>query len=197
MAKKKIKKVSVNAMDAIMENIENTVSVDWNGTEIVITKTLSLMDMLSFVDGVVKSCFDDANNSYIPEAMDFAIRCNILERYANFSLPKNLEAKYDIVMQSGAVEMVVERINNAQFNQIVRSIESKVKNIADMNIHMLYRQFNEVLNSFNAMQEKLGSLFAGLDPGDINKLVGAISERGMDEEKLVKAYMEQKSAQAE
>ena len=47
------------------------------------------------------------------------------------------------------------------------------------------------------MQEKLGSLFAGIDPGDINKLVGAISERGMDEEKLVKAYMEQKSAQAE
>lgn len=197
MAKKKIKKISVNAMDEIMKNVENTVSVEWNGIDVLITKTLSLKDMVSFVDGVVKSCFEEATGSYIPEAMDFAIRANILERYANFSLPSNMEAQYDIVMQSGAVEMVVERVNNAQFNQIIRSIEAKVKNIADMNVQMLHKQFNEVLTSFETMQNKFAALFSGIDAGDINKLVGAISEHGMDESKLVKAYMEQKSEKAE
>lgn len=191
MARKKVKRISVNAMDEIMVGCVNTETVNWNGLDVVITKTLSLEDMLAFVDSVVKSCFDQATGAYMPEIKDFAIRSNVMERYANFTLPSKIERQYDVVMRSGAFEMVLNHLNAAQFNELIRAIDDKLKNAADVNIQTVFRQFDEVVDSFNNLQEKIGTLFSGIDSSDIENLMGAISDGGIDEAKVVKAYIDQ------
>ena len=147
--------------------------------------------MLAFVDSVVKSCFDQATGAYMPEIKDFAIRSNVMERYANFTLPSKIERQYDVVMRSGAFEMVLNHLNAAQFNELIRAIDDKLKNAADVNIQTVFRQFDEVVDSFNNLQEKIGTLFSDIDSSDIENLMGAISDGGIDEAKVVKAYIDQ------
>lgn len=191
MAKKKTKRISVNAMDEILKRFENTETVQWNGLDVVITKTLSLEEMIAFADSVVKSCFDQASSTYMPEIKDFAIRSNVMERYANFTLPSKVEHQYDMVMRSGAFEMILNYINHAQFNGLMQAIEAKLQNAAEANVQMVFRKFDDVVTSFEGLQDKVGALFAGVDQADIGKLMSAISEHGVSEEKVVKAYMEQ------
>lgn len=191
MAKKKIKRISVNAMDEILKRFENTETVQWNGLDVVITKTLSLEEMMAFADSVVKSCFDQTSGTYMPEIKDFAIRSNVMERYANFTLPSKVENQYDMVMRSGAFEMILNHVNHAQFNELMRAIEAKLQNSAEANVQMVFRKFDDVVTSFEGLQDKVGALFAGVDQADIGKLMSAISEHGVSEEKVVKAYMEQ------
>lgn len=197
MAKKKIQKISVNAMDEMMKGYQNTEVVEWNGLQVVIKKNLTLEEMLCFANSVIKSCFDQGDGSYLPEVKDFAIRSNIMERYANFTLPGNLEKQYDMVIRSGAVEMIMNHINFAQFSELMKAIDAKLQNAADANVQMVFRQFNDVVTSFEGLQEKVGALFAGVDPADIGKLMGAISEGGISEEKVVQAYMAEQAKQAE
>ena len=191
MAKKKIKRISVNAMDEILKDYENTETIQWNGIEVVITKNLSLEEMMAFADSVVKSCFDQASGTYMPEIKDFAIRNNIMERYANFTLPSKVERQYDVVIRSGVVEEILRHINFSQFDELLKAIDAKLQNAADANVQMVFRKFDDVVTSFEGLQDKVGALFAGVDQADIGKLMSAISEHGVSEEKVVKAYMEQ------
>lgn len=193
MAKKKIKRISINALEEVVQKTyENTQTVEWNGIDVVINKSLSLEGLIKFADSVVKSCFNGDTGEYMPWIKDFAIRSNIMEMYANFTLPKNLEAQYDLVINSGAVEMILNHVNAAQFNELIRSIDAKVQNSADANVNMAFSKLNDVVASFDGLQEKMSSLFAGVDAADVSKLIGAISDGALSEEAVVKAYMEQK-----
>lgn len=197
MAKKKIKRISVNAMDEILNEYDATESIEWKGLDVVITKNLSLEDMLAFADSVVKSCFDQSTGAYMPEVKDFAIRINVMERYANFTMPSKAERQYDVVMRSGAYEMILDHINMAQFYELMHAIDAKLQNAADANVQMVFRQFNAVVTSFESLQEKVGSLFAGVDAADIGKLMNAMSEHGVSEEKVVQAYMAEQAKKEE
>lgn len=192
MAKKKIQKISVNAMDEIMKPYKTVETVEWNGLQVVIKKNLSLEEMMTFANSVVKSCFDQASGAYMPEIKDFAIRANVLDMYTNFTLPKDLSKQYEMVIQSGAVEMVLNNINCMQFNELVKAIDAKLQNTADANVQVVYKQLHDVTTAFEELQKQAGALFNGVDSSDISKLLNAITENGISEEKIVQAYMEQK-----
>ena len=186
----KTKKISVNAFQKVMkETYSPTYTFDWNGIEVTVNKTLSLKDMLEFVDDVVKSCFTEETNRYLPEVKDFVIRVCILEKYANFTMPQNVENQYELVYCTDAVQQVMKYINPEQYNSIITSIENKINNIAQANIEAINQQMNELFNSFDNLQNKLGGLFAGLNSDDITNLTKAIADGGLDNEKLVELYM--------
>lgn len=190
MAKKKIQKISVNAMDEIMKRFDAVETIEWNGLQVVIKKNLSLEEMMTFANSVVKSCFDQASGAYMPEVKDFAIRANVLDMYTNFTLPKDLSKQYDMVIWSGAVEMVLNYINYAQFNELVKAIDSKLQNTADANIQAFITKLDNVTTVFSDMQTEMEKMFSGVDTEDIGKLVGAIANGNNTEEGIVKSYLE-------
>jgi len=190
MAKKKTQKISVNTMDEIMKGCQNTEVVEWNGLQVVIKKTLTLEEMLCFANSVVKSCFDQGDGSYLPEVKDFAIRSNIMERYANFALPSNLDKQYDMVIRSGAVEMIMNYINFSQFSELMKAIDAKIQNTADAHIQTFIKKLDEVTDAFSHMQGEIEKMYSGVDTEDISKLVGAISDGKATEENIVKSYLE-------
>lgn len=190
MAKKKIQKISVNAMDEIMKRFDTVETIEWNGLQVVIKKNLSLEEMMTFANSVVKSCFDQASGAYMPEVKDFAIRANVLDMYTNFTLPKDLDKQYDMVIRSGAVEMVLNYINYAQFNELVKAIDSKLQNTADANIQAFITKLDNVTTAFSDMQTEMEKMFSGVDTEDIGKLVGAIANGNNTEEGIVKSYLE-------
>ena len=103
MAKAKTKRVSINALEKITDEYVNEEVLEWNGLEITIKKTLSFSDMMKFVDSVAKSCFVQGSGDYAPEIFDFALRSNVLDTYANFTMPRDLEKQYAMVYYFGCV----------------------------------------------------------------------------------------------
>lgn len=190
----KTKKISVNAFENVMkETYTPTSTFDWHGVEVTVKKSLSLKEMLEFVDTVVKTCFTSDTNTYIPELKDFATKMCILEKYANFTMPSNVESRYALIYCTDAVETVLGYVNHQQFNEICVAIAKKVENLAQANIEAVNRQMNELYNAFDNLQTQMAGLFSGVNNEDIKAVAGALSGGLLDEEKLVSAYTKSKS----
>lgn len=187
----KVKKISINAWEQVMKNTyTHAYAVDWNGVEVTIINTLSMKEMLAFVDNVVRSCFTQDTITYIPEVKDFAIKSNLVEMYTNVSLPSNLSTRYDLIYRTDLVEVILKNINIAQYSEMFSAIEDKIANIAQANIEATHRQMNELYAAFDNMQKQIAEMFAGIGADDMTKLMSAITNSALDERKLVEAYAE-------
>lgn len=187
-------KLSVNDMDKIMAELDpNEKVVEWHGLEVRIKKMLSLTDMMSFVRDVTSSCFAKDTHEFIPEIRDFAIRMNVMEMYANFKLPTNLVKRYDVVMRSGAFEMIMEHIDAAQYCSIIGAIDKKIANMAEANVEMVHAKLNDLILNFNKLYETLNSVYSGVTQEDIKNIAEAFKGSKFTDEGLVKAFMDQKA----
>lgn len=185
------KKVSIAQFDKIMkENFQNESVIQWHNAEVTVKRTLPLTDMLAFVDDVVKSCFHD-KLGFMPEVMDFAIKSNILTRYANFSMPDNLEHRYQMAYATDAVDAVCAVADKTQLQEIVNAINNKVRFLCDSKATEIEARVNDVLNTMEELRDSTQSIFDGLTQDDLKNIMGAITANGLDEQKIVKAYIEQ------
>lgn len=186
----KTKKISINAFDKIVKDTYTpTTTVEWHGQEIIVKRNLSFKEMMEFVDSVTKTCFTLSTNTYMPEVKDFAVKSNILEKYANFALPNNLEHRYELIYSSDAVETVLNCVSHQQFNEIMASIDAKINNLAQSNIEAINKQMNELYTAFANLQSQMEGLFSGVKTDDFNALISAFGNGGLNEDKLVEAYL--------
>lgn len=191
------KKVSIALFDKIAkEHFRNENDIQWHEATAHVRRTLSLPDMLAFVDDVVGSCFHD-RYGFMPEVRDFVIKCNILTRYANFSLPDSLEHRYQMVYFTDAVDTVCEAINTTQLQEIVNAINSKIRFLCDGKASMIQERINDVLGAMEEMRDSAKDIFSGISKEDMKALVGAMTEHGFDEQKIVEAYLDKKKAERE
>lgn len=181
----KADKVSINALEKIAKEFENEVVVEWHDVNVIVRKTLTLPEMLKFVDSVTKSCFDQTTGAYLPELKDFAIRSNLMDTYANFSLPDNLTRQYDLLWHTDAVDMILQNIDADQFAEMISAIELKIANIASANTQAMYQQLQKAVSSINSMIEQVEGVFDGITGDDVSAMVGAIVDGGLDVDKFV------------
>lgn len=194
MAKKSEKKVSISTLDNIIgERFLNTVDEKWYDIEVKMRKNIPFTEVLAFVNDVVNSCFQQ-KGEYVPEALDFAIKSNIIIRYTNVSLPDNLEHRYEILYNTDLMDFVYNHINMAQVQEIVSSINRKLAYMCETNVAAVQSRLNDLVSSFEEVQKKMEDMFKDLTPDDMVRLVGAIGDAGLSEEKVVKAYLEQTKA---
>ena len=183
------KRVSINTLDTIAkENFSNTIAAEWHGVEVFIKKTLPFTEMLEFVNDVVMSCFQD-EAGFMPEVVDFAVKSNILSRYANYSLPDKLEHRYEIIYYTDAIEFVRQHINNEQLSEILSSITKKINYMCNTNVMNIQKHITGLVSSFEDLQQKSANIFGNLTPEDVTKVLGAFENGGFSEEKLVEAYL--------
>lgn len=191
------KKISINVLDKIIkENYNSMITAEWCGVDVTIKKNLSLKDMLEFVNDVVDSCFQD-DGRFMPEIVDFAVKSNILTKYANYSLPDKLDHRYEILYCTDAVEFVTQHINSEQLNEITSSIHKKINYLCNTNVMNIQKQIMGLVSSFEDMQQKTADMFAGLTPEDVSKVMGAFEDGKLSEEKLVEAYLQKTRADKE
>lgn len=190
------KKVSISAVDnVISERFLNTTSEQWYDVEVKMRRSIPFTDMLTFVNDVVESCFQ-RDGVYTPEVLDFAIKSNIISRYTNVSLPDKLEHRYAILYCSDLVDFVCQHINMQQVQEMVTSINRKLAYMCDTNTVSVQNRLNDLISAFETMQEKTEAMFSNVTPDDMTRLVGAIGDGALTEEKIVEAYMKHKNASA-
>ena len=192
----KIKKVSVNSLEkAVSEHATNDlVEKEWGGISFVVKPLLSFKEMLTFVDGVVKSCFTPTDGTYIPEIKDFAIRCSIIEIYANLSMPSNVEKRYSIACGcDDLIDTIMSCVNKRQFHAMIEAIDEKIEHTAEANISDITSRINDVYTSFAAIENQFADIFGNVNKDDIGKMVSSLTNGGFSENAIVKAIYEEKA----
>lgn len=189
----KVKKISINALEKCIERKPETVNIEWNGLDITIKTKLSFEEMMAFVDGVAESCFAADTKAFIPVAKDFVIGCLVIEMYSNLTLPQNVNKKYEIVSGCDVVDVILENVDKAQFDNIVKSINEKIRYLIEENLAQATIKTNDLLYSVSDIESKVGDLVSKITPDDMRTLITSISNGKLDEGKLMEAYLESKN----
>lgn len=186
------KKVSISRFDKIAkEHFNNDVVIPWHEAEVRVKRSLPLTEVLAFADDVVESCFHE-KYGYMPELRDFAIKANILSRYANFALPDDLEHRYRMVYYTDAVDTVCDAVNATQLQEIADAIDEKIQFRLDTMSSEVKKRLDRVVRTIEDMGRQTEALFSGISKDDIKNLASAIAGSKLDERKLVKAFVEQR-----
>lgn len=189
----KVKKISINALEKCIERKPETVNIEWNGLDITIKTKLSFEEMMAFVDGVAESCFAADTKAFIPVAKDFVIGCLVIEMYSNLTLPQNVNKKYEIVSGCDVVDVILKNVDKAQFDNIVKSINEKIRYLIEENLAQATIKTNDLLYSVSDIESKVGDLVSKITPDDMRTLITSISNGKLDEGKLMEAYLESKN----
>lgn len=191
---KKASRISINKLESTMRNnVINVPMKENEEIEITIRRVLPLQEVLQFVEDVVSSCIDAESGRYIPEIRAFTIRASVLTRYANFTLPKDLEKQYEVIYNTDAFDQVMEQINKTQYEEIVCSIDERIRHEVSMMESTVAGQMADLTARINSFIDNSEDLFGSVDSGDMSVLVKNLSNSGnVDEGKLVRAVFDAK-----
>lgn len=156
--------------------------------DITIKPVLSFEEMLEFVADVVDTCFTEETGEYYPELMDFAIRYNVLTKYANFRMPEDPAKRYDLVYRTDAYWTVIDNINITQFNEIKKYISQKVDHMERQSEAVATKQLVELVNKMNSFIGASEQMFGSEE--EATDMIRTVLESRIDEEKLVKSVFD-------
>ena len=113
-----------------------------------------------------------------------------MERFANFSLPSNIEKRYELVSAFDGWDGILERIDEDQYDEIRDGIEEKIEYEKQNRAGSAAKQVNEVYAVLSNLSDKFGSLMNGVTDEDIHNVISTLGSGAIDEEKMLKAYTE-------
>ena len=184
----KQKRVSISSIEKSMKEIYTPIeTLEWNGVEILVKRTLSFDEAMIFVKDVVQGCFS-SDGEYIPEVKDFLVKNYIIESYTNVSLPSNTSDRYSLIYKSGLADFIIPHINQSQFKSIMNAVDEKLRNISQANINLVNKKATELFESIESIESQMSDIMSSIGSEDITKLIGAISDGRLDEKKLVDAF---------
>lgn len=166
----------------------------WNGLAVKVKKVIPLERVFLFVRSVATGCFSTENGEYIPEARDFWIRYETLNEYTNIAVGNDASRIYSLLYCTDIYDKVVSRIDKAQYDSVMSSVEKRIEYQAQGMISAAVRQVNEVVNGLSGLEENMAKMFEGVEPGDMKAVVSAISENGLDANSLVDAVMKNRQS---
>ena len=137
----------------------------------------------------------------MPAAQDFAVRINLIEKYTNVSLPSDIKIQYALLYNTDLVDRVMEKIDSVQFDVVTGSIERGVRYRASSNIDGMKQKLNDiyatVMQIIENFDTKFGEIFGSISAEDMKLIMKGISESGgLDERKIVDAYLASKAEDA-
>ena len=190
---KERKRISITKLEKATGN-DNIVKIPlegFDGVDIEIIKTISLKDSLEFVENVVSSCVDEESGEYTPQIKEFAIRKEILTKYANFTMPSDIEKQYRLVYANNFAEQVVSHINTEQLGDILKSISKKIEHLLNCIVGTATSNTLKLIEKIDAMSEQSSALFGAIKNVDVHNLFANIdSIANMNEEKVAQAIHE-------
>lgn len=193
---KDIKRVSINKFEQALDG-NNVITETLSGTEdviIQIKQSITLPEMMLFVQEVVEACIDGESGEYIPEAYDFAIRSAVLTHYANFAMPTSLDKRYWLVYNTQAFQQVINCINKCQFDDIIRAIDRKIKYMLNVMSSAAITKIHEIIDKFNNIAEVSGKLFDDVSNDEIADFINGIAKlKDVKEEDIAKAIVDSKA----
>jgi hypothetical protein len=188
-------KISIDAIRNVLdEHDKNEITVDWYGEELCIKRSLSAAEMMRFVSDAVDACYT-SDGEYMPEARAFAERMLTFAYYTNFELPENTAERFAFVyskIMSTNYDQLMCEIDEEQHDEMIYAISQKIRYRNDVKRQDLENRIMEAADAMNNIADLLSGLVNGVEPGDIQNLIAALGENGIDEEKIVSLIAKEK-----
>ena len=191
MAKAKNNKLSVNTLDDVFKSINNQTTIVWNGIEIDVQKQVSLATMKKIIGIVSGSCFSE-DGGYMPENVDIAFRIAVIDAYTNITLPSNTEKVYLLLYGTDLYDTIIDNVNHLQIDEMEYSIDKVISFIVRSNIDNAAKKVDEMYRAIEEFGNNLSNVFDGLDTDELRSIVKSIADNGVDERKIVEAYLDKK-----
>ena len=171
----------------------NVYECEWNGLKFNVYKVITLGAATHFVDSVVSAVFSGENDRFMPEVKDFATNLAIVAHYTDIVLPEitneeMIEAINYVFEMTDLIRVIKSHIDSDQFFSIDSAIFDRIEHRNNVREALLERRFNDAAAAVEKVGEDLSSAMSGIEPGDLAKVIGAVSNGGLDEKKLVEAF---------
>lgn len=184
------------AKDFIEKNktdYSNVVNCQYAGIQFKVKRIIPFTDMITFVDNVSRGCFDYETGEYYPEARDYGFKVSVFEMYTDIELPEDSSERYAFIYgDDNLFFYVISRINKGQFDAIQDSIEERINNTLSVNVSNVNRQLNDLHTQLTNIANGFASVLGDVSGEDIKKILSGISKGRLDEEKLMKAWIDNK-----
>lgn len=191
------RKISVNAMEHAIKDEVLYTEHEFYGEVMIVKRKLSLSDMLTFVSVVADGVFTD-DGDYMPEGGDFAERCALLEIYANFRLPTNIEKKYNMVysdVMSEAVHIIMESIDENQYEAMMNAVYSRRNYRIRTDVRTAEKKVDELVKTLDDLGAQINDIFGGMTEDEMKGIFSSLA-KGVDEGKIMDAYIAAKEKDA-
>lgn len=154
-----------------------TVETMDNGTlELHVKKTIGLQEMLEFVKFIVDTCIDNTDGSFLPEARDFAFRRGVLEYYAGFEEPEDIDLAYRVVYYGDLFDNIVTHIDYMQLCDIERAADRQIDHMLALNTAMATKETHALLAKVDDLMNTLGDMTKGItDPDMLESMMEILS----------------------
>lgn len=172
----KTERVSAERLVAVAEkNYENITEVEWDGGIVIKVKAnLSLSEVASFVAIVTDYCFGE-DGEYHPEFMDFAMQTGIATIYGNLDLPESIEDQYTILCTTGVCDHIMQYVNKAQFKELVKAIDRKLKYLTDSNINEVRGEIDKFTDAIIELRNRMELSMENFQNIDIEGIANRIA----------------------
>ncbi len=171
--------------------------VQYKGIPITIKGGFTLEDALMIAGDVADFCFLEGGE-YIPELKRFFLRRELIDAVTNIELPDELSECYELIMNTSLGAWVDEtffeylQVYADQMPFLLEAIQDKVDYMADSGLALLHSRMDALIYAIESLSEQSENLFANVSPDDVQKLASSVDSFGnIDEEKLVKAFVDQ------
>ena len=162
--------VTFDMIAADMEK-KDDVALEYTGKnrkfEMKIKRILGFKDAMSFVKSIVSVCTDKDEMLYAPETFDFAIRANTLIYYAGLKAPRNIEKCYEVVYGTELYKMVTNRINEHQFNTLVRAAMNRLEYIKERSVGTQAEQVQKLIGKMDEVMDSGSQVMEQLSTGEV------------------------------
>lgn len=129
-------------------------TLEWNGQIIEVKQYLPLIDKLNLISTVVNKSHDEKYNFANPVRIDVFTSLEVLYNYTNINFTdkqkEDFSKLYDIVKSSGLLKAVIELIPEAEYSDLISSINLSVTSI--------YNYQNSVLGVLDTISTDYNSL---------------------------------------
>lgn len=138
---------------------------------------LSLEESLHFIEDVVSATIMEPDCMTVPLAQRYIMGKSILTYYANFTVPENDVAAYELVLGAGAIiGEILNSIDGTQYQMLVSSIRDRIDFESQKMISTREWQMNVMQDQINAIAEQWGRIFDGIGEDQIISFIASIGE---------------------
>ena len=185
-------KISIEAIRNVLnENDKNVITVDWYGEELRIKRSLGAAEMMRFVKDVVDACYT-SDGEYMPEARSFAERMLTFAYYTNFELPEDTEERFAVIyskIMSTTYDQLMCEIDEEQYDEMIYAVSQKIRYRNDVSRQAMEDEIRSATDTLNGLVSLFTDMVEGIEPGDLQKVIAALGENGIDEKKLIEAIV--------
>lgn len=185
-------KVSITKWEKMLsENVSEVPVVGLDGVNMRVKHTLSLQEMMQFVEDVVSSCVDPEDGMFRPELRGFAIKYALVSYYTNFNTPSDMSKLYDLLYRTDVPKQILCFIDKEQYKEMLLGIDKRVSHTVRMLQSQAALEASNAVERMSAMVSQVESVFNGVDIDKVNQAMdGVYAIRNMNEENIARAVVD-------